>query len=418
MLFRGYALTYMATLSNATTYVLDAHDGHIRLQYSENRNQTSSCRPGASRCAVGVGVGVLGDQKKISTTAAGGAFETRDSLRPVEILTLDVRRNSGTFNRLSGDDGASLGFLPSDVASDGDNDWTDSQVVDAHVHIGWITDYLFRQHGYNGIDNMDGRIFALVNLPDDVANSNAFFSYPPSGPEGTGYMAYGEFDDGVPLTTLDVVGHEVTHGLTFFRPAGNLIRFNFDGQVGSGGCTPGAVIPVVRGGQVVGGLPADFNFEGTGATFFCDTGRFIEGANVAGAVGEGFGDVVGTSAEFFFDDVTTPRLHSGRRLSREWSFPLAGRPRLQDLHRLHWWSARARPALPRPFFSEVRVSAHPVSRWFAILLGRERFGFRWRTTSIPLFLVTRCRCAARRGQSRVGLGAADPTALRSNSMHS
>ena len=249
MLFRGYALTYMATLSNATTYVLDAHDGHIRLQYSENRNQTSSCRPGASRCAVGVGVGVLGDQKKISTTAAGGAFETRDSLRPVEILTLDVRRNSGTFNRLSGDDGASLGFLPSDVASDGDNDWTDSQVVDAHVHIGWITDYLFRQHGYNGIDNMDGRIFALVNLPDDVANSNAFFSYPPSGPEGTGYMAYGEFDDGVPLTTLDVVGHEVTHGLTFFRPAGNLIRFNFDGQVGSGGCTPGAVIPVVRGGD-------------------------------------------------------------------------------------------------------------------------------------------------------------------------
>ena len=68
MLFRGYALTYMATTSNAMTYVLDAHDGHIRLEYSEKRNQTSSCRPGASNCAVGVGVGVLGDQKKIGSS--------------------------------------------------------------------------------------------------------------------------------------------------------------------------------------------------------------------------------------------------------------------------------------------------------------------------------------------------------------
>ena len=224
---------------------------------------------------------------------------------------MEVRRNGGTFNRLSGWDGISPGFLSSDLASDSDNSWTDSEVVDAHVHIGWITDYLSRQHGYNGIDNRDGRIFALVNLPDGIADSNAFFSSPPSGPEGTGYMAYGEFDDGVPLTALDVVGHEVTHGVTFFRPAGNLVRFNLDGQFGSDGCAPGAMIRIIRGGQVVAVLPADFNFDGTGATFVCDSGRFAEVANVAGAVGEGFGDIVGTSAEFFFDDVTTPDYVTG-----------------------------------------------------------------------------------------------------------
>ena len=227
---------------------------------------------------------------------------------------MDVRRNSGIVSRLSGDSGPSPGFLPSDLASDGDNSWTDRAVVDAHVHIGWITDYLFRQHNYNGIDNMNGRIFALVNLPDGVANSNAFFSFPPAGPEGNGYMAYGAFADGIPLTTLDIVGHEMTHGLTFFRPAGNLTRFNFDGGPASGGCTPGAAIPVVSGGQVVGSLPADLDFPGSGATFLCDSGRFIEGANVAGAVGEGFGDIVGTSAEFFFDHATTPDYVAGEDL--------------------------------------------------------------------------------------------------------
>ncbi len=306
MLFRGYALTYMVTTSSAMTYVLDAHDGHIRLEYSEKRTQTSSCRPGVSNCAVGVGVGVLGDQKKVSTTEAGGVFEARDSFRPAEILTLDLRGNGGSYDRLSGDDGISPGFLPSDLASDGDNSWTDSQVVDAHVHVGWITDYLARQHGYNGIDNRNGRIFTLVNLPTDVAEANAFYSPPPTGPEGNGFMAFGEFEDGVPLTALDIVGHEVTHGVTRFRPAGNLVRFNIVGRFASDGCTPDATIPVIRSGEVLTVLPADFNFEGTGASFVCDSGRFAEVANVAGAVGEGFGDLVGTSAEFFFDHATTP----------------------------------------------------------------------------------------------------------------
>ena len=305
--FGGYALTYEATLSNSRTYILDAHDGHVRLEYSEIRTQTSTCRPGSANCAVGVGVGALGDQKKVSTTSAGGAFEARDSLRPAEYLTLDVGGNQGSFDRLSGDNGANPGFMPSDIARDDDNTWTDDQVVDVHAHVGWVNDYLFRQHGYSGIDDGNLRFFSFVNLPDGTADSNAFFSPPPSGPEGNGFMAYGEFDNGRALTALDVVGHEISHAVTFFKPSGNLVRFNAVGDFRSGGCVPGGELPLVRDGVVIGTLPADFNFEGSGALFLCSSdGRYAEVANVAGAVGEGFGDVIGASAEFFFPDANTP----------------------------------------------------------------------------------------------------------------
>ena len=308
-----FTLVYLATLSNGTSYVLDALDGHVRLRYSEIRNQaqTSTCHGGASDCAVGVGRGVLGDEKKISTTESGGAFETRDSLRPMETLTLDLRHDEAAFARLSGEIGAIPGVQPSDIARDTDNIWTEPSVVDAHAHAGWVNDYLFRAHGLDGVDGLNGTVFSLVNLPSGVADSNAFFSPPPSGPEGNGFMAYGEFSNGVPLTAIDVVGHEMTHALTFFRPGGNMVRYNGLGGPASSGCTPTATIPVIRDGQVLGTLPADFNFEGSGATFLCEEGQFIEAANVAGAVGEGFSDVVGTSVEFFLEDATQPDYEIG-----------------------------------------------------------------------------------------------------------
>ena len=295
--------------------MLDAHDGHIRLEYSEIWTQTSTCRSGAANCAVGVGVGALGDQKKVSTTLAGGSFEARDSLRPAEYVTLDLGSNQTAFDRLSGDTGANPGFLPNDIARDGDNNWTDSQVVDVHAHVGWVNDYLFRQHNYTGIDNQDIRFFSFVNLLTGTASSNAFFSPPPSGPEGSGFMAYGEFPDGRALTALDVVGHEISHAITFFKPSGNLVRFNFIGAFRSGGCVPDGEIPIISNGVEIIRLPADFALEGSGAQFLCSTdGRYAEVANVAGAVGEGFGDLIAASVEFFFPNANTPDYAVGEDL--------------------------------------------------------------------------------------------------------
>ncbi len=310
--FGQYALVYLATLSDARTYVIDAHDGHIRLQYSERRTQASTCRPGASNCAVGVGTGQLGDEKKISTTSAGGVFQARDSLRNAEYITLDLRRGPGAFARLSGDNGVGAGFLSGDVASDADNTWTDPQVVDVQAHVGWVNDYLAKSQNYHGVDNQNLRLFSFVNLPDDTAPGNAFWSPPPSGPESNGFMAYGEFPDGRALTAIDVVAHEISHALTTFRPAGNLVRFNLAGDFRSKGCVPNGELSIVRNGVEINRLPADFNLEGSGARFLCSAdGRYAEVANVAGAVGEGFGDVTGASVEHAYPNANVPDYEVG-----------------------------------------------------------------------------------------------------------
>ena len=176
----GYALTYRATLSNATTYFVDAHTGQVLVEVNEIKTES----------AVGVGTGVLGDLKKVSAAAfsagAGAAFRAQDQLRPAEILTLDTRGDIGALNRLLTGVWSEI-----DIAVDSDNTWTDAGVVDAHVHTGWTYDYFFKRHNWTGVDDQNGRIFGIVN-DFTVLPLNAFFIPPPFGPEGGGNFAFGE----------------------------------------------------------------------------------------------------------------------------------------------------------------------------------------------------------------------------------
>ena len=127
----GYALTCRATLSNTTTYFVDAHTGQVLAEVNEVMTQST----------VGVGTGVLGDHKKLSTTQTAGAFRAQDQLRPAEIFTLDTRGVDANLDRLE------LGvWSDTDIASDSDNTWTDAGLVDAHVHTGWTYDYFFKRH--------------------------------------------------------------------------------------------------------------------------------------------------------------------------------------------------------------------------------------------------------------------------------
>ena len=86
----GYALTYRATMSNATTYFVDAHTGQVLAEVNEIKTAS----------AVGVGTGVLGDRKKVSASQTAGTFRAQDLLRPAEILTLDTRGDTGALDRL------------------------------------------------------------------------------------------------------------------------------------------------------------------------------------------------------------------------------------------------------------------------------------------------------------------------------
>ena len=216
----SFVLVYaarVATPEDITLYFVDAQTGAIVAQRSDAHRQDAR---------VGVGIGVLGGRKKVSTTPQGGTFIGSDKLRPPVIETYDMRGNLGrTLAVLNGvvTPGAS------DFASDSDNDWTDGANVDAHVFSGYTYDYYFKRFGRRGLDNANIRIRSLTHpvsrqdaftaSPDVLGTFyvNAFYA-------GDGVMVYGE---GLPPNatlggqrynffsgSLDVVAHELTHGVT------------------------------------------------------------------------------------------------------------------------------------------------------------------------------------------------------------
>src|SRR5204862_6867529 len=123
-----------------------------------------------------------------------------------------------------------------DIASNSNNtNWTDGAVVDAHVYAGWYYDYVYKRFARHGIDGRDLRmaIFThpvrladIATAPSDVVGMyylNAFFC-PSCGPNARGAVLFGE---GAPpgfvggnvevkpfCASLDVVAHELTHGVT------------------------------------------------------------------------------------------------------------------------------------------------------------------------------------------------------------
>ena len=269
--FDTYVLAYRATMRDFHTYFVDAHSGAIVHVENEVDEQ-----------AVGSGVGIQNDLKKVSVSPAGGGFQTYDRLRPAEIVTLDLRHDDARVNSLLDPRGAR--WVMSDVAWDADNDWRDRAVVDVHAHGGFTYDYLFAQQGWRGMDGRDGRLLSMVN----IGRENAFFSRPPSGPEGTGVVAFGTEQDGTPKASADVVAHEIMHGVTYF---------SVESRTGSGLLSTHRY---VRG-------PSSFTYDGRtfrcGSTYggdpiLCDDGRFLLFANHGGAINEAYSDIIGTAVEF------------------------------------------------------------------------------------------------------------------------
>jgi Zn-dependent metalloprotease len=279
-----FALVYRASMRNAVTYFLDAHDGRVLMDVSAIMHQT----------AVGRGRGALGDVKKMSTTSGGGVYRTQDQLRPAPILTLDTRGSAAVFQRLQ--QGGQV--VESDLAVDSDNDWTQAAVVDGHAHLGWVYDYFYKSHRYEGLNGRNAPMIGVV-APRALLPSNAFFIPPPFGPNGGGGMFFGEGPSGGPMTALDVTAHELTHGVTFFavgQRTGRQFGGSFVPELG-----PTAI--VVRG-QTFPCTTTTFS----GYPFLCDSGRYVLVSDHAGAMNEGLSDIFGTAVEFAFHPTGTGAL--------------------------------------------------------------------------------------------------------------
>jgi bacillolysin len=213
-------------------YFLDARTGEVLLQYSDRQAQS----------AVGRAAGVLGDSKKISVTGSSGNFSARDLLRPPVIETEDMKGDPlRTLDYLTG----RIVLGPSDLAADADNNWTDGAVDDAHIYAGYTYDYYFKRFGRRGLDDSNIRIRSLANpVRRTTADLLQFFNRFPdffinAFYAGGGVMVYGVgLPPGVTLGgqawnftsgSLDIVGHELTHGVTEFTS--NLIYLNESGAL-------------------------------------------------------------------------------------------------------------------------------------------------------------------------------------------
>ncbi len=209
----GYRLIYRMELRSdwdVRQVDIDARNGDVVRSLSKLQTATT----------IGQGTGVLGGLRKMSTNSLNTTFQAVDMLRPAPTYTLDFR---GSVSRLNAF--LSTGFLfNSDIATDSDNVWTDGPTVDAHVYQGLVHDYYFKRYGRRGLDDhnleVDGIVHPLArsqanNQPPDVVGqfiNNAFFCC-------DGLMVYGDGDGrtfNYLAGALDVVAHEMSHGVTAF----------------------------------------------------------------------------------------------------------------------------------------------------------------------------------------------------------
>ena len=237
----GYRLAFTAVVSGDGKVIrafVDANTGEVLQQYSVIETQQP---------ANGTGRGVLGDIKKVSMSAENGTFFSDDRRRPPALTTYDMR---GDINRTVNIVERGFPLFASDRASDTDNDWS-GVVVDAHTYIGWTYDFFMKRFQRRGLDNRDRRLVALINgvsqqgalsLPSSLSDYsvNAFWCGD-CGPGGVGLMYFG---NGIPpeyyfvgsgqnigylAGSLDVVGHELAHGVT--ESSSNLIYRNESGAL-------------------------------------------------------------------------------------------------------------------------------------------------------------------------------------------
>jgi len=239
----GYALTYRdqaISEPEASVYFIDATDGSLRLKYDLFQRQS----------AVVTGLGVLSDAKKVSVRSQSGTYLADDLLRPPSLLTYDMRGNlTAALNALNG----FTSLTTANLAQEASTSWVDGANVDAHAYEGFTYDFFFKKFGRRGLDNNNARIIGMTHTvrAGDIFTAssstlnlfylNAFYC-PLCGVDGRGMMVYGE--GGGPATfitgstrftirnfagSLDVVAHELTHGVTAF--SSNLQPLNEPGAL-------------------------------------------------------------------------------------------------------------------------------------------------------------------------------------------
>jgi Zn-dependent metalloprotease len=186
----AYRVTVRRGLGFSRTGLVDAIDGAFLLSFSNIKTE---------QAVIGVGTGYHNDQMKLALTqdASGYWMVTLDtSIRPVLQLTMD-------YHHSVYDDQAEIPSGSTAVFARDTN-------VNVHAYLGWVYDYYFIRHGRHGIDDHNMQITAYNHVFAADLSDNAFWS---SDLQGMVFLdpLYTDWQIGA---GLDVIGHELTHGVT------------------------------------------------------------------------------------------------------------------------------------------------------------------------------------------------------------
>ena len=180
---------------------VDAKDGHILFALS-NCNHAAVEGTAETRYA--------GVQAMTIDSVGPNVYELFDETRGSGILTLDAMNSRDVFTAVP--------FVHEDDHWDIANERYNDAATDAHWGMQETYDYFLQDHGRKSYDDEDSRMLSYIHVGTDWFNAR-----------WTG--RYAEFGDGDnnPLTSIDIVSHEFTHGVT--RNSSNLIYRNESGAL-------------------------------------------------------------------------------------------------------------------------------------------------------------------------------------------
>lgn len=172
-------------MSRNDIYV-DAENGKILFVHNHIHTANST----------GTAVTGYSGTQTIITDSNNGSYRLRETTRGNGVQTYNLQKGTNY--------GAAVDF------TDANNNWNnvnanlDQYATDAHWGLEMTYDYYLAQHSRNSIDGNGLLMLAYVHY--DVNYFNAFW-------DGT-RMTFGDGDNNNPLVSLDIVGHELTHGVT------------------------------------------------------------------------------------------------------------------------------------------------------------------------------------------------------------
>ncbi len=243
---------------------IDAHTGERVFEY--NNLQTGS------------GNSLYSGTVTISTSTSGGTYYMEDP----------TIRRQGTFNMnntgntTTGTGGTQSRYTGTDDVWSATNERAG---VDAHYGAAWTYDYFKNVHGRNGINGSNGPgtttsavggVALVVSRVHFGSNYNNAFWY-------NNQMTYGDGNGTTfsPLVTLDIAGHEMTHGITQYTA--NLTYANESGALNeSMSDVFGAMVESYSRGGVVNGDTWKIGEQAYTPATSGDALRYMDNPHLAG----------------------------------------------------------------------------------------------------------------------------------------